>query len=102
MWYDRGITNKACTMINLVARKELTPLDEVNVLKEWVSPSKDYEVRLLKFDEWFSVTVFVVEIPEDGEPIPAGEEFIETINLIRTLSLERAEAKFQEAVVNFS
>jgi hypothetical protein len=85
-------------MTSLVARKNLTPLDSLNVLKEWVSPSGDYEVRMVEFDGWFSVTAFMVEVPEDGETIPEGEEFIETLNLIRTLKPERAEAKFQEAV----
>lgn len=85
-------------MNTMIARKDLSPIDSSSILKEWVSPSGDYEVRLVEFNGWFSVTVFLVEVPEEGETIAPGEEFIETLNLIRTVNPERAEARFQEAV----
>lgn len=82
----------------MVARKDLTRNDDTRVLEKWVSPMCDVEVTLVSWENYFSVTVHMVEIPEEGEDIPEGEEFMDSINIIRTKSEERAREYFAKAV----
>lgn len=82
----------------MVARKDLTINEDTRILEKWVSPMNDIEITLVSWENYFSVTTHLVEIPEEGEDIPEGEEFMDSINIIRTKSEERARERFTQAV----
>lgn len=85
-------------MNGFIKRRDLSPNPETEVLEKWVSPEGELEVALSKYGRYFTVTVFLVEVPEDGEEIPEGEEFVYPENVIRTESEERARARFHEQI----
>lgn len=85
-------------MFSMVARKDLTRNEDTRILERWVSPMNDIEITLVSWENYFSVTTHLVEIPEEGEDIPEGEEFIDSIGIIRTKNEGRARERFAQAV----
>lgn len=99
MWYNTG-TPPQRQMFQGTKRKDLTGLtrEGVELIDKWVSADGDFEVHIVAFEEWYSVTALIVEIPEVGETIEPGDEYVEAFNLLRTKDKGRALAKFAEAV----
>lgn len=80
--------------MEFTARKDLTFSPKTKIVHKWVSPEGDFEIVMVKWEDYYSVTSFIVEVPEEGEEIPEGEEFVNSLNIIRTRDLERAKEKF--------
>ena len=68
------------------------------ILDKWVSPDGDAEVTLTYYEGDYAVTTHLVEVPEEGEEIPEGEELMDSISNTRTKSPERARTLFLKAI----
>lgn len=84
------------TLSRMVSRKDLICNEGTQVLDKWVSESGDLELILTEYQGSYSVTERTVEIPEDGEEIPEGEELVDSVGIIRTKDGARARARFGE------
>lgn len=82
----------------MIKRRDLAPDPETKVLEKWTSPDKDFEVSLTECKGIFSVTTFLVEVPEEGEEISEGDEYVISENVIRTRSEDRARSRFFEQI----
>lgn len=82
----------------MVPRKTLVSNQGTEVLDKWVSEDGDLEIYLTFYEGRYSVTTMLVEVPEEGEEIPAGEEMVESLGSLLTESKERAYERFLQAV----
>lgn len=80
--------------MEFTARKDLTFSPGTEIVHKWVSPEGDFEIVMVKWEDYYSVTSFIVEVSEEGEEIPEGEELVNSLNIIRTKDLEKAKEKF--------
>lgn len=80
--------------MEFTARKDLTFSPKTKIVHKWVSPEGDFEIVMVKWEDYYSVTSFIVEVPEEGEEIPEGEELVNSLSVIRTKDLERAKEYF--------
>lgn len=83
---------------HFIPRKDMVFNEGTKLMDRWVSPEGDLEVTLTEFQGRYSVNVFLVEIPEEGERIPEGEELVCGENVIITENEVRALEKFFEAI----
>jgi glycine cleavage system H lipoate-binding protein len=83
---------------HFIPRKDMVFNEGTKILKKWVSLEGEIEITLTKFRNKYSVTTFLVEIPEEGEQIAEGEELVCGENVVITESKERALQRFFDSI----